>query len=151
VRYRILGVAQVEDERGVPLPLGGPRVRTLLTALALRPGRTTARGTLIDEVWADDPPLDAPAALQALVGRLRRAVGREAVDSEPGGYRLVADREAVDLFVFEDLVQRGTSALARGEADTPPAICARPSPCGTVPLSPTSRTAAPRPVPRPSG
>ncbi|MGW2933570.1 BTAD domain-containing putative transcriptional regulator [Streptomyces sp. NPDC001156] len=118
MRYRILGVAQVEDERGVPLPLGGPRVRTLLTALALRPGRTTARGTLIDEVWADDPPLDAPAALQALVGRLRRAVGREAVDSEPGGYRLVADREAVDLFVFEDLVQRGTSALARGEADT---------------------------------
>ncbi|MET8962279.1 BTAD domain-containing putative transcriptional regulator [Streptomyces sp. NPDC004074] len=118
MRYRILGVAQAEDDRGTPLPLGGPRVRALLTALALRAGRTATLSDLIDEVWADDPPLDAPAALQALVGRLRRVVGREAVTSEPGGYRLVAARDTVDLFLFEDLVQRGTAALAEGDALT---------------------------------
>ncbi|MER6356701.1 BTAD domain-containing putative transcriptional regulator [Streptomyces sp. NPDC001634] len=118
MRYKILGVAQAEDDRGTPVPVVGPRLRTLLTALALRPGRTATPQTLIDEVWADDPPLDAPAALQALVGRLRRAVGRDAIASGPGGYRLVAAREAVDLFVFEDLVQRGTSSLTHGDAHT---------------------------------
>jgi len=96
-------------------------VRALLAALAVRAGRVTAPATLIDEVWADDPPQDAPAALQALVGRLRRAVGRDAVVSEPGGYRLAAERDDIDLFVFERLVRQGTAALDRGE----PAAAAR--------------------------
>ncbi|NED05623.1 winged helix-turn-helix domain-containing protein, partial [Streptomyces sp. SID6648] len=76
--------------------------RALLTALALRPGDVVTSATLIDEVWPgdDDPPQDAPAALQALVGRLRRTVGKEAVASAPGGYRLAATRDDVDLYVF---------------------------------------------------
>ncbi|WP_329322445.1 MULTISPECIES: BTAD domain-containing putative transcriptional regulator [unclassified Streptomyces] len=118
MRYRILGVAQAEDERGTPTTVGGPRVRALLTALARRPDRTTSPETLIDEVWADDPPLDAPAALQALVGRLRRALGRDAVVSEPGGYRLRATSDDIDLFVFERLVREGTAALGHGDAPT---------------------------------
>ncbi|GHK03797.1 AfsR family transcriptional regulator [Streptomyces sp. Y2F8-2] len=118
MRYRILGTAQAEDDQGTPVPLGGPRLRALLTALALRPGRTTTPQTLIDEIWPDDPPLDAPAALQALVARLRRTLGRTAVASAPGGYRLDAGRDSVDLFVFEDLVQRGTTALTDGDPHT---------------------------------
>ncbi|MFF4350682.1 BTAD domain-containing putative transcriptional regulator [Streptomyces sp. NPDC001530] len=118
MRYRILGVAQVEDDRGALVPVGGPRVRALLAALAQRPTRTTALDTLIDEVWADDPPLDAPAALQALVGRLRRAIGKDTVTSEAGGYRLRAAKDDVDLFVFERLVGEGKAALDRGDATT---------------------------------
>ncbi|MFF1447414.1 BTAD domain-containing putative transcriptional regulator [Streptomyces sp. NPDC058274] len=116
VRYRILGVTQAEDDQGTPVAVGGPRLRTLLTALALRPGRTATPETLIDEVWAQDPPQDAPAALQALVGRLRRALGKDAVTSEPGGYRLAAAPDDVDLFVFERLVRDGKAALGRGDA-----------------------------------
>ncbi|MEU0728569.1 BTAD domain-containing putative transcriptional regulator [Streptomyces sp. NPDC006140] len=116
MRYRILGVTTAEDEHGSVVPVGGPRLRALLTALALRPSRLTTPTTLIDEVWADDPPQDAPAALQALVGRLRRALGKDAVVSETGGYRLAATQEDIDLFVFERLVQQGTDALA---ADDP--------------------------------
>ncbi|MGW7261113.1 BTAD domain-containing putative transcriptional regulator [Streptomyces sp. NPDC054834] len=118
MRYRILGVTQATDDQGTPLPLGGQRLRALLTALALRPDRTTTPDTLIDEVWADDPPQDAPAALQALVGRLRRAVGKHAVASEPGGYRLTATREDIDLFVFERMVRDGTAALHRDDPAT---------------------------------
>ncbi|GAA2700906.1 BTAD domain-containing putative transcriptional regulator [Streptomyces violaceolatus] len=118
MRYRILGVTQTEDHGTVVNP-GGPRLRALLTALALRPGDVVTPTTLIDEVWAeDDPPQDAPAALQALVGRLRRTVGKDAVASAPGGYRLAATRDDVDLFVFERLVRRGTAALAHGDAAT---------------------------------
>ncbi|MFI6490262.1 AfsR/SARP family transcriptional regulator [Streptomyces sp. NPDC050564] len=116
MRYRILGVAQVEDDRGAQVAVGGPRVRALLAALAQRPARTTTPDTLIDEVWADDPPLDAPAALQALVGRLRRAIGKDTVVSEAGGYRLRATKDDVDLFVFERLVGEGKTALERGDA-----------------------------------
>ncbi len=115
VRYRILGVTQAEDDQGAVIPLGGPRVRALLAALALRPGRVTAPQSLIDEVWADDPPQDAPAALQALVGRLRRALGKDTVISGPGGYRLAAVEDRVDLFVFESLVRAARAALDRGD------------------------------------
>jgi predicted ATPase/DNA-binding SARP family transcriptional activator len=118
VRYRILGVTQATDDDGAVIPLGGPRVRSLLAALALRVGRTASPETLIDEVWGEDPPQDAPGALQALVGRLRRTVGKDAIVSGPGGYRLVADEDDVDLYVFEQLVRRGTAALAHGDART---------------------------------
>ncbi|MFK4105014.1 ATP-binding protein [Streptomyces sp. NPDC019531] len=116
MRYRILGVSEVADDHGAVIPIGGPRVRALLAALAHRAGRTATPETLIDEVWADDPPQDAPAALQALVGRLRRSVGKDAVVSDPGGYRLAAAEDDVDLQVFDRLVGQGTAALARGDA-----------------------------------
>ncbi|WP_328933161.1 MULTISPECIES: BTAD domain-containing putative transcriptional regulator [unclassified Streptomyces] len=116
MRYRILGSTRAEDSRGTALPLGGARLRALLAALALHPGRVVPLTTLIDEVWAEEPPQDAPAALQALVGRLRRTLGKDAVASDPGGYRLAATRDDVDLYVFEHLVRRGTAALDRGDA-----------------------------------
>lgn len=118
VRYRILGVTQTADDQGDAVPVPGARLRALLTALALRPGRLIAPETLIDEVWGDTPPQDAPAALQALIGRLRRAVGKDSVTSAPGGYRLAATEDDVDLFVFERLVCRGDEALGRGDAPT---------------------------------
>ncbi|WP_227025907.1 BTAD domain-containing putative transcriptional regulator [Streptomyces fodineus] len=118
MRYRILGVTQAADDQGTPLPIGGQRLRTLLTALALRPSRSTSPDTLIDEIWADDPPNDAPAALQALVGRLRRTLGRHTIASTPGGYRLEATEDDVDLYVFERLVHTGTKALTNGDPAT---------------------------------
>ncbi|MFF4357048.1 BTAD domain-containing putative transcriptional regulator [Streptomyces sp. NPDC001604] len=118
MRYRILGVTQAEDDHGTALPIPGQRLRTLLTALALRPGRVTTPDTLIDEVWSDTPPQDAPAALQALVARLRRTLGRQSITSAPGGYRLEATRDDVDLFVFERLVRQGTTALDHGDPHT---------------------------------
>ncbi|MFE2988053.1 BTAD domain-containing putative transcriptional regulator [Streptomyces sp. NPDC059262] len=112
MRYRILGITEAYDDQGTPLPVGGQRLRALLTSLALHAGRTASADALIDDVWADEPPADATAALQALVGRLRRALGKDAVTSEAGGgYRLAARLEDVDLYVFERLVREGTAAL----------------------------------------
>ncbi|WP_282702270.1 BTAD domain-containing putative transcriptional regulator [Streptomyces sp. CC219B] len=115
VRYRILGTTQAFRTDGAPVPVGGARLRALLTVLALRPGRTVLAQTLVDEVWDGDPPADAPGALQALVGRLRRALGAEAVESVDGGYRLAAVPDAVDLHRFERLTADGTRALADGD------------------------------------
>ncbi|MFI6862262.1 BTAD domain-containing putative transcriptional regulator [Streptomyces sp. NPDC050421] len=114
MRYLILGVTEARDERGAALPLGGTRLRALLAALALRPDRAVPVGELVDDVWADEPPADATAALQALVGRLRRVLGKDALTSSPGGYRLAARPDDVDLYVFERLARQGGAELEAG-------------------------------------
>lgn len=115
VRYRILGTTQALQSDGTPVPVGGARLRALLTVLALRRGRTVPAAALVDEVWADDPPADAPAALQALVGRLRRALGPDTIVSLNGGYRLAAAPDDIDLHRFERLADDGARALADGD------------------------------------
>ncbi|CAM5235376.1 AfsR/SARP family transcriptional regulator [Streptomyces avidinii] len=122
MRYFILGVTEARDETGAPLPVGGARLRALLAALALRAGRPASVAELVDDVWGDDPPQDAPAALQALVARLRRALGgRGTVRSAPtGGYLLAASREDIDLHRFDRLAVQGGQELA-----TDPAAAAR--------------------------
>ncbi|CAM5386545.1 OmpR/PhoB-type domain-containing protein OS=Streptomyces aurantiogriseus OX=66870 GN=GCM10010251_54370 PE=3 SV=1 [Streptomyces aurantiogriseus] len=116
MRYRILGTTQALRPDGAPVAVGGARLRALLTVLALRAGRTVPAGLLVEEVWAGEPPADATGALQALVGRLRRALGADAVASvEGGGYRLTAPPDAVDLHRFERLTGDGLRALADGD------------------------------------
>ncbi|QKW27251.1 winged helix-turn-helix domain-containing protein [Streptomyces seoulensis] len=116
VRYRILGTTQAIRPDGTAVPVGGARLRALLTVLALRTGRTVPVRVLVDEVWGADPPADATGALQALVGRLRRALGADAVASAEGGYRLTAAADDIDLHRFERLTGEGLAALADGDA-----------------------------------
>jgi predicted ATPase/DNA-binding SARP family transcriptional activator len=115
VRYRLLGTTQALRPDGTTVPVGGARLRALLSVLALRAGRTVPVGVLVDEVWGADPPADAAGALQALVGRLRRTLGAAAVASAEGGYRLAAAFDDVDLNRFERLTGDGLAALADGD------------------------------------
>ncbi|MEU8029849.1 BTAD domain-containing putative transcriptional regulator [Streptomyces sp. NPDC049099] len=115
VRYRLLGTTQVLRPDGTAVPVGGARLRALLGVLALRAGRTVPVGMLVDEVWGAEPPADATGALQALVGRLRRTLGADAVASAEGGYRLTAAPDDVDLTRFERLTGDGLAALADGD------------------------------------
>ncbi|MFE6972611.1 ATP-binding protein [Streptomyces sp. NPDC057682] len=115
MRYGILGTTQAFRDDGTPVAVGGARLRALLAVLALRAGRTVSTAVLVDEVWDGEPPADAPGALQALVGRLRRAVGHDAVASAANGYRLTADPDRVDLHRFDRLTGEGTRALAGGD------------------------------------
>ncbi|MFF8417577.1 BTAD domain-containing putative transcriptional regulator [Streptomyces sp. NPDC015680] len=118
MRYLILGVTEARDENGAVLPVNGTRLRALLAALALRAGRSVPVADLVDDIWGADPPHDAPAALQALVGRLRRRLGRDAITSTHGGYRLEAGPDDVDLHAFERLSRRGTEELDSGDPAT---------------------------------
>ncbi|MEU8545080.1 BTAD domain-containing putative transcriptional regulator [Streptomyces sp. NPDC048717] len=122
MRYLILGPSEALDPTGTSLPLGGARLRALLAALALRGGRSVTVAELVDDVYEDEPPQDAPAALQALVGRLRRVLGKDAVASGPGGYRLVAGPEDIDLYVFERHVRDAGTRLDAGDPETAAAL-----------------------------
>ncbi|MEU4113769.1 BTAD domain-containing putative transcriptional regulator [Kitasatospora sp. NPDC028055] len=114
MHYGILGTTTAHHDDGTPVPLGGARLRALLTALALRQGRPVPADLLVDEVWDAEPPQDSSAALQTLVGRLRRTIGRERVGSGPAGYWL-AD-PATDLADFQRLSTEGRRALDAGDS-----------------------------------
>ncbi|SDL65413.1 Predicted ATPase [Nonomuraea maritima] len=114
MRFHILGPTEVlDDDR--PIALGGPRVRALLTLLALHAGRVVDAGRLADGLYGTDPPEGVANALQSQVSRLRRALGRDLVEFHPTGYRLVADPQDVDARRFELLAQAGRQALAAGD------------------------------------
>jgi DNA-binding SARP family transcriptional activator len=118
VRIGILGPLEVQDQAGQPVRLGGSRLRALLIRLALDAGRTVSADRLAGDLWAsatEDGPADASNALQALVSRLRNAVGPGVVQHRPGGYRLAVDPGAVDAHEFEHLVATGRGALAAGD------------------------------------
>ncbi|WEV29966.1 BTAD domain-containing putative transcriptional regulator [Streptomyces sp. 71268] len=121
VRYGILGTTQAHHDDGTLVALGGARLRALLAALALRPGRVCSADALIAEVWDAEPgapgsaPRQASGALQALIGRLRKAIGRAAILSVDGGYLLQTDPDSIDLFRFERLARDASGALADGD------------------------------------
>ncbi|MFD5424584.1 BTAD domain-containing putative transcriptional regulator [Streptomyces sp. NPDC127084] len=115
MQYRVLGTTQAIQDDGTPAALGGTRLRALVTVLALRAGRTVPVGMLVDEVWDGDSPANAAGAVQALVGRARRALGHAEVVSAEGGYRLRADAGDVDLHRFARLAEQGAQALAEGD------------------------------------
>jgi predicted ATPase/DNA-binding SARP family transcriptional activator len=103
VRIGILGPLEVR-ENGRPIEVGGARLRALLTLLALDAGRVVPAERLIGDLWEDSPPAGAANALQALVSRLRTAVGRDRIDSHPAGYRLAVGLADVDAHDFADRV-----------------------------------------------
>ncbi|MFJ7911066.1 AfsR/SARP family transcriptional regulator [Kitasatospora sp. NPDC096204] len=111
--YGILGTTTAHHDDGTPVPIGGARLRALLSALALRQGRPVPADLLVDEVWEADPPQDSSAALQTLVGRLRRTIGRDEVGSGPAGYWLTGP--ASDLADFQRLTGEGRRALDAGD------------------------------------
>ncbi|SHE61954.1 Predicted ATPase [Streptoalloteichus hindustanus] len=107
----MLGPFEVQTDDGVTAGVPGSRLRALLIALALEPGRVVPKATLVDWIWGENPPSDATNALQRLVSRLRKVLPEGAVDGQPNGYRLAVDPDAVDAVRFERLVaQAGNDA-----------------------------------------
>ena len=100
--------------RRVQVP--GARLTTLLTRLALAAPNPVSAADLVDTIWADDPPVDAANALQSLVSRLRRALGDPgSVVQTLAGYRLVVDRDDVDVHRCADLLRAGRRERASGD------------------------------------
>src|SRR6185503_6124699 len=95
VQIGMLGPFEVRADDGVLADVPGARLRGLLVALALEPGRVVPKATLLDWIWGEQPPADAANALQRLVSRLRKALPDGSVEGQPSGYRLLVDPDAV--------------------------------------------------------
>ncbi|GHC56923.1 SARP family transcriptional regulator [Streptomyces flavofungini] len=110
VHIMMLGPLEVRTAAGTAVEVPGTRLRALLSALALEPGRVVTRPRLVDWIWGDRPPADEANALQVLVSRLRRALPDGSIGAESGGYRLAVAPDAVDVSRFERLVGRARAA-----------------------------------------
>lgn len=92
-----------------------PRDRVLLTVLALHAGHVVAAERLADALWGDAVPESWAKVVQGSVVRLRKQLGRSAVETTSGGYRLALADDEVDLRRFERLVERGRELARQGE------------------------------------
>src|SRR3954471_19305561 len=99
MQFRILGPLEVADE-GRTLDLGGPKQRALLALLLLEANRVVPRDRLIDALWDDSPPETARKALQVHVSQLRKALGRERLETVDPGYLLRVADDELDLACF---------------------------------------------------
>ena len=104
VQIGMLGSFEVRTDDGALADVLGARLRGLLIALALEPGRVLPKATLVDWIWGEHPPAEAANALHRLVSRLRKALPPGSVEGHTDGYRLTVEPDAVDAVRFERLV-----------------------------------------------
>jgi len=98
----------------VPIYIGGTRAETLLAMLALRAGAPVSADSLIDELWAGEPPDGASTTLRSYISRLRTALGDAApIERVSAGYLLRVPADCVDVARFETLVRAGSDLLER--------------------------------------
>ena len=106
--------ARVRDTR---VPLGAPKLRSLLGLLVLWRDRPVPADRLIDVLWRGSPPPGAGNTLQGYVADLRRRLEPErrarststVLLHESGGYRFTDGAADVDADRFEAAVQRGAT------------------------------------------
>lgn len=119
VTLSVLGYVRAWRD-GAELELGGPQQRAALALLLAGDGRPVPLEVFFDALWHGEPPPTAGNVVHRLISRLRRVleperVGRGAsrwIARVPGGYRLTAGPESLDLTRFRRLVEQ-----ARGLAD----------------------------------
>ncbi|WP_344961478.1 AfsR/SARP family transcriptional regulator [Streptomyces thioluteus] len=116
VRCSVLGPVRCRrgDEQ---LGVGSPQQRALLAALLLRRGRIATAPEIIDDLWGDEPPPAALAAVRTRVSRLRRlfGAGGVALVGESGGYALRGGADLLDLDRAERSADRAEAARRAGD------------------------------------
>jgi len=100
--------------RGEDVPLTAPKLRVVLTLLALKVGSPVSVLDLEWALWGDDEPKTADKALQNHIKDLRKVVPEGAIETTPQGYRLTGSKDSVDVFRFERRCARGRALLASG-------------------------------------
>lgn len=105
VTIRALGPLQA-SRGGEPVPLGGPKQQAVLALLVASRGRPVSDDSLVLGVWGEDAGDSTRGTLQTYVSNLRRALGHDAIARAGDGYRLDLDDGAVDVWRFEDAVER---------------------------------------------
>src|SRR5215207_14475 len=115
MEFRILGPLEVWNE-GVEVSLGGPKPRALLAALLLHPNEVVSADRLIEDLWGEDSPERAAAALRVNVSRVRKGLPPNVLATKSPGYVLRLEPDSLDLHRFERLVDKGRSFLGRGRA-----------------------------------
>jgi DNA-binding SARP family transcriptional activator len=101
VQIGILGPFEVRAGDGALADVPGARLRALLVALALEPGRVVSKAALINWIWGEQPPADADLAVR--LGRYEQAARLLAASV---GLRGQPDRSSPDAARIEQAARR---------------------------------------------
>jgi DNA-binding SARP family transcriptional activator len=109
MRLRILGPLEILDTHGERIQVSGAKRRALLATLVVQAGQTVSIPRLIEELWGTTPPANAVNALQAHIGRLRKALSTACAEPDrlvtrPTGYTLQLREDETDAREFTRLV-----------------------------------------------
>lgn len=125
MKFRILGPLEVTRD-GVPAQPRSPKQRALLGLLLLEANRVVSVDTLVEALWAGDPPTSAVNVLRTYVSHLRRALEPDlgpnasprVLLTRPPGYVLRVTTDQLDTTRFEEVATSGRAALAAGDPRT---------------------------------
>jgi predicted ATPase/DNA-binding SARP family transcriptional activator len=118
MKFFVLGPLRATDA-GRDVHLGGPRHRTLLAALLVRPRVVVTSDALIDVLWGPNPPKSAAEMLHVRVSELRRLLRSESSEAsvvvrQTPGYLVEVAPDDLDSEVFERLATIGRRTFAEG-------------------------------------
>ncbi|MEU9336274.1 AfsR/SARP family transcriptional regulator [Streptomyces sp. NPDC048290] len=120
----------VAQENQISLVPSAGKPRQVLSLLALNANRAISVGTLIEEIWGDDPPRSYATTLQTYILQLRRnldaalkaaqgdgdrATAKDILVTQHNGYLLRVNPRDIDVHEFEALSDRARSAASSGE------------------------------------
>lgn len=116
MEFQALGPLQaVHDGQPVYLPTGH-KPRLALAVLLARLGRPVAMDTLVEALWADQPPASARRNVHQYISQLRGALGTERIQNAPDGYTVPAG-ELLDADRFGELSAAAAAALDGGAVE----------------------------------
>ena len=76
----------------------------MLAVLLLDHNEVVTRDHLVDALWGERPPPSAAKSLDTYVYRLRKLLGHDRLEREPGGYLLHVEPGELDADEFERLI-----------------------------------------------
>ncbi|MFD3508212.1 BTAD domain-containing putative transcriptional regulator [Nocardia sp. NPDC058666] len=112
MRFGVLGPLAVWTDDARPVRIPELKVRVLLAALLVEPGRVVPADRLVDDLWGTALPANPAGSLQTRASQLRRVLGdaeaggRELLVSRSPGYLLDVAAGSVDSQVFQQLLRR---------------------------------------------
>ncbi len=117
VRYEIMGALRIHDGADYRT-VGARKMEILLAALLIRGERGVSIEELVVEIWGGAPPRRAHATLHVYVSQLRKFLGqrdgRSPIVTRAPGYALTLGGDALDLHIFQTLVDSGRQHVRAG-------------------------------------
>jgi DNA-binding SARP family transcriptional activator/tetratricopeptide (TPR) repeat protein len=120
----VLGPLSIHrDGSDLPAPANLPRV--LLGLLAIQPGQLVTRDEIVDVLWGEHPPRTCLSLIHGYAAQTRALLEPDRTDRSASrvlpwagsGYRLLLDRDQLDLTRFDDLVDAAAQARRRNDTE----------------------------------
>jgi predicted ATPase/DNA-binding SARP family transcriptional activator len=111
MEFRVLGPLELVIAETLVL-LTAPRQKVLLAALLCRAGEVVSSESLIEALWAGDPPSSAASVLRLYVSNVRRVLPPGRLVTRRPGYVLIVEKGELDAGRFEALFAEARRARA---------------------------------------